>query len=66
MRTVELKRDYRVSCPWHGTRACDAVEPSSERCQSCDRYAELLESVREIYGDRAWAVTPDGVLQEVG
>ncbi|HSV74641.1 MAG TPA: hypothetical protein VLH79_12855 [Chthonomonadales bacterium] len=66
MTTGDSGRADTLTCPLYGTVACEVAQPSMERCLACDRYADLLRSVRALYDDRAWAVTPEGVLQEVG
>lgn len=34
-------------------------------CPKCERLARHLNTARSLYGNVTWAVTPEGILQEI-
>ncbi len=44
---------------------CDLRSLADDACERCARFASLLDTVNELYGDTVWGVTPEGVLQEL-
>ena len=49
----------------HEITSCRASRGVAD-CMACSHYADILQCVRQIYSDTRWAVTPDGMLQEIG
>jgi hypothetical protein len=60
------KFSTKALCAVRADGLCAIDDPTEAKCGNCDRYADLLRSARELYADVAWAVTPEGVLQEIG
>jgi hypothetical protein len=44
---------------------CGLRNLAADACERCERFARLLDTVNELYGDTVWAITPEGVLQEL-
>lgn len=57
VRMAECARNVDGLCTLHSL--------AEDACERCARFARLLDTVQELYGDTVWGVTPEGVLQEL-
>lgn len=54
-----------VECTRNDKGLCTLQSLAEDACERCARFARLLDTVQELYGDTVWGVTPEGVLQEL-
>jgi hypothetical protein len=57
-----VDRSTAECCKVESCRTAHGVDD----CRKCASYSDILQCVQQIYRDTRWAVTPDGLLQEVG
>jgi hypothetical protein len=57
--------DTIVPCGFAADGLCNRHDELAGRCETCERYNDLLRRARELYVGVVWAVNPDGLLQEV-
>lgn len=65
--TAEAAQNHigEALCMFAAEGLCEYDLARGDRCEQCERYADILRQARELYGDVRWVVTPDGLLHDL-